>query len=128
MELNNACNSYQSIFYKTTKIHINDILQFQRIFVRAIVTNNMFEDGGNTGPSLMCTALRFRDALSVQRPRFALRKVQIASERPNCFGLLVNWVLVLVQHLAREARAARMEPERKIKERGEGEQRSEETR
>lgn len=63
---------------------------------------------------------------SVQRFGFALRKAQIASERPNCFGLLVNWMLVLVQHLAREAKIARMEPEKKIKEREESEERSEE--
>lgn len=35
-------------------------------------------------------------------------------------------MLVLVQHLAREAKIARMEPEKKIKEREESEERSEE--
>lgn len=51
---------------------------------------------------------------SVQRPRFALRKAQIASERPNCFGLFVNWVCSFWSNISRERQEPeRMEPEKK---------------
>lgn len=59
----NAYNALKNILYDNKNTYISDMLQFQQIFVRAIVTNNMFQDRGNTGLSLMCTALRFRDAL-----------------------------------------------------------------